>query len=254
MTTTTANHPRERARTSAASLSLGGLRWALALVGAALLALSPISSAQAQSHRGERGSAMTTSRQVSSPARVAPKSRPAVAVSTPAKGIISPNPERVGRVKFDAPREAQALRFAPRVTWEQTMVIAQAGEAPKKIHVDLLVIHASNGKKGYDPKVERFKKQLGFLSYTGFSLLNEEGFDLDLGETHQTTLFEGRMVETTLISGTDQKVRLKIKLTEAAGGDALVDTSVQVPRKGTFFVGGPKYKDGVLILPVTATY
>lgn len=130
-----------------------------------------------------------------------------------------------------------------------------AGEAPRKVQVDLMIVYASNEKKGFDPRVARFRNQLQILSYTGFDVLSQESFSLDMGETKKTTLFEGRVVETTLVDGTDKRVHLRMRLLKPSEGETvLLDTTVTVPRKGTFFVGGPSHQRGVLILPVTATY
>lgn len=128
-------------------------------------------------------------------------------------------------------------------------------QGPQQVEVRLMVIQATNSKTGYDPRVEKYRPQLAFLSYKGFDLLMEEKISLKLGETKTVGLFEGKTVEATLVSATDSRVNLRLRLLKAdASKGATLDTTVTVPRKGTFFVGGPKHKEGVLILPVTAWY
>ena len=179
-------------------------------------------------------------------------------------GAFAEEDETQARTRAPAAREVRPMPERPRVVRTQTnepnddaKPRATKGEAqgPQQVEVRLMVIQATNSKTGYDPRVEKYRPQLAFLSYKGFDLLMEEKISLKLGETKTVGLFEGKTVEATLVSATDSRVNLRLRLLKAdTSKGATLDTTVTVPRKGTFFVGGPKHKEGVLILPVTAWY
>ena len=48
------------------------------------------------------------------------------------------------------------------------------------------------------------------------------------------------------------KIRLKIKLSPSSSRDRALETLLRIPDGGTFIIGGPAYRDGVLILAFTA--
>jgi hypothetical protein len=56
----------------------------------------------------------------------------------------------------------------------------------------------------------------------------------------------------TLLSVDDARCRVRLQISGAEGN--ILDTSVNINRRGTFIVAGPKYKDGILMLPVTCAY
>ena len=61
-----------------------------------------------------------------------------------------------------------------------------------------------------------------------------------------------RKVKVTLLDKEDQDVRVRVEITGQSG--KLLDTTVKINRGGTFIVAGPKYQDGMLILPLRASY
>ena len=46
---------------------------------------------------------------------------------------------------------------------------------------------------------------------------------------------------------------MRVEITDKKGSK-LLDTTVTVNRNGTFIVAGPRYRDGILVLPLTARY
>lgn len=60
-------------------------------------------------------------------------------------------------------------------------------------------------------------------------------------------------MEVTVLGKDDRRVKMRVEVTGGKGGK-LLDTTLSVNRNGTFIVAGPKYKDGVLVLPLTAKY
>jgi hypothetical protein len=67
------------------------------------------------------------------------------------------------------------------------------------------------------------------------------------------TIQGGREVTITLLSRDDNRVRMRVQILAGKGGK-LLDTTLSVNRNGTFIVAGPKYNQGILVLPLTASY
>jgi len=119
----------------------------------------------------------------------------------------------------------------------------------------MMVIHATNSAEGYDPAIRSLQRHLSFLNYRGFRLLFKNEMMLRNHTTRSLGLFDGKVLEVTLKSATQEKVVLGVKMynPKTPSGVSL-DTTVSVSRRGTFFVGGPRHEDGVLLLPITAWY
>jgi hypothetical protein len=70
----------------------------------------------------------------------------------------------------------------------------------------------------------------------------------------RTFTIEGeRTVTITMLSHTDKSAKLKLVIVEDKG-KKILDTTVNINRNGTFIVAGPKFKEGVLFLPISAKY
>jgi hypothetical protein len=73
-----------------------------------------------------------------------------------------------------------------------------------------------------------------------------------INEDHSFAIEGGRRLKVTLLSKDDARAKVRV---EISGDDGkLLDTTVSINRGGTFIVAGPKYKDGILMLPIRADY
>lgn len=124
-----------------------------------------------------------------------------------------------------------------------------------QVDVRMMVIHANNDVEGYDAEIKPLERHLGFLNYKGFRLLFRNDMSLTPRTTRSLGLFDGKVIEVTLNSANEEKAVLRVRMfnPQQPSGVAL-DTTVSVVRKGTFFIGGPRYQGGVLLLPITAWY
>jgi hypothetical protein len=108
---------------------------------------------------------------------------------------------------------------------------------------------------GFDPPIRHLARHLSFLNYRGFRLLLKNEMMLRTKATRSLGLFDGKVIEVTLDSATQEKLVLRIKMyNPKVPKGVTLDTTVSVARRGTFFVGGPRYLDCVLLLPITAWY
>ncbi len=132
---------------------------------------------------------------------------------------------------------------------------ARRGPFRRPVEIRMMVIHASNDFVGYDRAIVHLRRHLAFLNYRGFRLLYQNEVLLRPGATRRMGLFDGNTIEVTLKSATWERAELHIRMfNRSRPSVALLDTIVLVTRRGTFFVGGPRYNGGVLILPITAWY
>lgn len=123
------------------------------------------------------------------------------------------------------------------------------------VDVRMMVIHANNDVEGYDEAIKPLERHLGFLNYRGYRLLFKNDMSLTPRNTRSLGLFDGKVIEVTLNSATEEKAVLRVRMFNPQQPDGVaLDTTVSVVRKGTFFIGGPRYQKGVLLLPITAWY
>ncbi len=142
---------------------------------------------------------------------------------------------------------ALAPVIAPQVAFAQGKA-----EHAGKVHLTLLVVHATNAETGIDPSLQAFAQSFRHLNYKGFRLLSTQSSDVTLNNDAHFKIEGNREVKVTLLSRDENNVRVRMEMTGKSG--KLLDTTVKVNRDGTFIVAGPQYKDGILILPLRASY
>lgn len=125
-------------------------------------------------------------------------------------------------------------------------------ERAGKVHLTLLVVHATNAEVGVDPSLQAFAESFHHLNYKGFRLLSEHASDVTLNNDADFAIEGNRDVKVTLLSRDDANVRVRVEMNGKSG--KLLDTTVKINRDGTFIVAGPQFKDGILILPLRASY
>jgi hypothetical protein len=134
-------------------------------------------------------------------------------------------------------------------------VIAEADDTQKieSVRIEMLVVYATEANKAVDPQVRPFMKYFRNYKFTGFSLLDSQTAKLN-DNSARTFMIEGdRSVTITLLSHTEKSAKMKLVIVEDKG-KRILDTTVNINRNGTFIVAGPKYKEGVLFLPISAKY
>ena len=121
-----------------------------------------------------------------------------------------------------------------------------------KVNVMLLVVAATDSHEGVDPKLANLARHLSFLRYKGYDLLTTHNAEILEGGNVTFSLDSERRVNVALVKKTPEKAQFRIEMYNQGG--KLLDTTLSVNRNGTFIVAGPRYKDGILILPLQARY
>jgi hypothetical protein len=125
-----------------------------------------------------------------------------------------------------------------------------AENSPQAIQVKIETILASNQSDEFDPRLKALEKQLKVLKYRSYRLLKEESQTVP---SHGSASFEipgGRSLIVSPQDSRNQQVALKVRL--QGGQKPLLDTTIRLPNKGNFILGGPPHEGGVLVLSISA--
>lgn len=127
------------------------------------------------------------------------------------------------------------------------------GQKVGKVEVTVHVIKATEAHKKVDAKLSSLTRFLKPLRYTGYELLSTHEVPVSGRAPGNFGIAGDRKVHIELLSRDEQNARLRVQIM-GPKGQKLLDSTVSVRRNGTFIVAGPKYGDGVLVLPLTARY
>ena len=124
--------------------------------------------------------------------------------------------------------------------------------AAGKTSVQMLVVYATNDHATIDPALGQVARYFKNLRFTGYELLRTETASLDTNDSQSFNIEGGFKVTLDLVSKDDARAKIRVRITQNSG--TLIDVTASVARNATMIVAGPKYKSGVLILPLTARY
>jgi hypothetical protein len=120
------------------------------------------------------------------------------------------------------------------------------------VQIGLWTVHATNKTQGVDKGLKRIAKHLHNLNFTGFVLLGKDRAGVPVQGTKRFNIVGQKSVEVTVLERGEKRVRVRVQVHSPKG--KLLDTTVSIRRNGFFMVAGPKYKKGVLVLPIFARY
>jgi len=131
----------------------------------------------------------------------------------------------------------------------------QSRTAPRsdKVAVGMMVVHATEAHSNVDGRLGNLTRYLSHMRFTGYELLDSKQVRLGPNGSQTFRIEGGREVSIRLLSRDERRVRMRVQI-EAGSGGKLLDTTLSVNRNGTFIVAGPRYRGGILVLPLTARY
>lgn len=134
---------------------------------------------------------------------------------------------------------------------------AHAGDAPAEIDAEVMVLHATNDGKGIDPGIGDLPelKKPPFSSYDTYKLLGKSKHKLPKGKEQDKKLPNDSKLLLTykdLIQAKKNEpekfaVGMKIKKPDDT---EFISSTFHSPKGQYFFVAGPKYKNGVLVIGI----
>ena len=129
-------------------------------------------------------------------------------------------------------------------------ILGAAEKQPQAVQVSIGTILASNQNDEFDTKLKGMETQLKVLKYRSYRLLKNESQTVPW---HGEKIFEipgGRSLTVTPQEFQDNRISLKVRLTQ--GQQPVLDTTVKIPNKGNFILGGPPHEGGALVLSISA--
>lgn len=122
--------------------------------------------------------------------------------------------------------------------------------AQGRISIKVEAIYASNTGGGTDPKLSRLQGQLSSLfNYSTYKLMDVRRLSLKIDEEGVVPLPGNRSLEIVPKQSGGGVVQISVAIKEAGG--YILTTDFRVVNRGTILVGGPKDREGVLIIAIT---
>ena len=117
-----------------------------------------------------------------------------------------------------------------------------------QVQTRLRIIRASNVGSNVDPTLRDVHKELGSLfSFTSYRLLRDETFHLSPNQPSSISAWEGKItIQTTLVGFHKGVAELKIRVIRE--GNDLLNTQVRLSPGRTVLIGGPRLRDGGVII------
>ncbi len=122
-----------------------------------------------------------------------------------------------------------------------------------QVQVRILAVAASEGQPHMDPQLKHLVKHMAYLRHDRYELVTQKRGVVGPGADDLEFRVQGgpRVVVSVREVGGD---RAKVRVRMFRGQNKVVDTTVAIANHGTFIVAGPKYRDGILILPIRVDY
>ena len=146
-------------------------------------------------------------------------------------------------------RLKQGLLFSS-LTFFVAAYLRAAENSPQTVSVKIETILASNQSGEFDSRLKVLEKQLRVLKYRSYRLLNEESKNVPSQGSASFEIPGGRSLIVWPQDFRNQQVALKVRL--QGGQKPLLDTTIRLPNKGNFILGGPPHDGGVLVLSISA--
>ena len=131
-------------------------------------------------------------------------------------------------------------------------------KAPKekrssKHRVQVMVLHATNSKKGIDKRIGKMPelKKPPFSSYDSYELLEKKQLPLAKGDASKLVLPNKRVLRTKLLDVISKdQVRISASINRPKGKTFLPLLEVKAKVGQSFIVAGQSYKGGILVLVI----
>ena len=141
---------------------------------------------------------------------------------------------------------------SPAYAQQRGGAVPAPARAIDRVAFTVLVVKATDEESGVDPRLQSYASSFRYLKYKGYRLIDQLKAEVAVGGSTSLSVEGGRKLKLTLISVDSARAQIRLELSNAKGN--LLDTTVRVNRDGSLVVGGPKVGDGMLLLPVRASY
>src|SRR5262245_18979842 len=125
-----------------------------------------------------------------------------------------------------------------------------AEKTPQSVQITIRSILATNKADEFDAKLKGMEQQLKSLKYRSYRSLKDDNKTVPWQGTQAFEIPGGRTLTVVPQEFQDSRIALKVRLTES--DKPIVDTTVKIPNKGNFILGGPPHEGGTLVLSISA--
>lgn len=129
-------------------------------------------------------------------------------------------------------------------------MLGAAEKQPQAVQVSIGTILASNQNDEFDAKLKGLETQLKVLKYRSYRLLKNESQTVPWRGEKVFEIPGGRSLTVTPQEFRDNRISMKVRLTQ--GQKPVLDTTVRIPDRGNFILGGPPHEGGALVLSISA--
>lgn len=129
-------------------------------------------------------------------------------------------------------------------------MLGAAEKQPQSVQVNIGTILASNQSDEFDANLKGLETQLRVLKYRSYRLLKNDSQTVPWRGEKVFEIPGGRSLTVTPQGFQDNRISLKVRLTQ--GQKPVLDTTVKIPNKGNFILGGPPHEGGALVLSISA--
>lgn len=128
----------------------------------------------------------------------------------------------------------------------------EVAAVPARVSVDVRVVHATRTHNRIDARLTKIMPLFKHQPYTGYDLVSEETVKLGTGAEASAAITGGRRLTVKLLDHDATQARVRIRLFR--DDKVVTDSTVTIHRNRTFMIAGPKYQEGILIMPLSVRY
>lgn len=139
---------------------------------------------------------------------------------------------------------------------------AAKAEAEAAVNAEFVVLHGTNDGTGIDAKIGKMPEltKPPFSSYNSYKLLEKSAAPSSKSKPSTTKLPNGAVLKVTLKDIVDSKKKgdpkryvMSASIQKPGGNTFLPMLEVNAKAGETFFVAGPSYKGGILVIAIKVT-
>ena len=138
------------------------------------------------------------------------------------------------------------------LAWLVALVLAAPSAAekePRRISLEVLVAHVSDGPGGIDPRGRALHRELADqLRYETLRVLDRQRLDLPLGTVESVDLPNGRRLDVRAFQLSSRGVLLGVTVTGS------VQTDLRVPNGHLVVIGAQSFEDGKLVISLEPSW
>lgn len=126
-------------------------------------------------------------------------------------------------------------------------------QAGTKFNITIKTILASQGSKYVDARVSDLVKELeSVFRYSSYRLLGQTSMSLEINETGMTPFPGDRVLKITPTQIMGNRARLRLEVFK--GKRQVFETTIELLNRGSITVGGPKHREGYLLLNIFSLF